>query len=98
MVCGAADSPFRFLCRLFRDVPEVRYEPGPVSYTHLSKRRRSREFFHKVLAGTSGGIGGAFGLAALPIELPVSTTIILRSIADIARSEGHDLSLSLIHI
>jgi hypothetical protein len=57
-----------------------------------SKRRRSREFFHKVLAGTSGGIGGAFGLAALPIELPVSTTIILRSIADIARSEGHDLS------
>jgi hypothetical protein len=57
-----------------------------------SKRRKSREFFHKVLAGTSGGIGGAFGLAALPIELPVSTTIILRSIADIARSEGHDLS------
>jgi hypothetical protein len=57
-----------------------------------SKHGRSREFFHKVLAGTSGGIGGAFGLAALPIELPVSTTIMLRSIADIARSEGHDLS------
>jgi hypothetical protein len=57
-----------------------------------SKRRTSRELFHKFLAGASGGIGGAFGLAALPIELPVSTTIILRSIADIARSEGHDLS------
>jgi hypothetical protein len=57
-----------------------------------SKQRRSREMFHKVLAGTSGGIGGVFGLAALPIELPVSTAIILRSIADIARSEGHDLS------
>jgi hypothetical protein len=57
-----------------------------------SKRRSSREFFHKVLAGTSGGIGGAFGLAAVPIELPISTTIILRSIAEIARSEGHDLS------
>jgi hypothetical protein len=55
-------------------------------------RASSRELFHKFLAGTSGGIGGAFGLAALPIELPVSTTIILRSIADIARSEGHDLS------
>jgi hypothetical protein len=55
-------------------------------------RRSSRDFFHKVLAGTSGGIGGAFGLAALPIELPISTTIILRSIADIARSEGHDIS------
>ncbi len=57
------------------------------------KPRASRELFHKVLIGTSGGIGGAFGLAALPVELPVSTTIMLRSIADIARSEGHDISL-----
>jgi hypothetical protein len=31
-------------------------------------------------------------LATLPIELPVSTIIMLRSIADIARSEGEDLS------
>jgi hypothetical protein len=54
--------------------------------------RRSRELFHKVLVGASGGIGGAFGLTALPIELPISTTIMLRSIADIARSEGHDIS------
>jgi hypothetical protein len=57
-----------------------------------SKRRNSREFFHKILVGASGGIGGAFGLAALPVELPVSTAIMLRSIAEIARSEGHDLS------
>jgi hypothetical protein len=33
-----------------------------------------------------------FGLAALPVELPISTAIMLRSIADVARSEGHDLS------
>jgi EcsC protein family len=32
------------------------------------------------------------GLAALPIELPVSTTIMLRAIAEIAQSEGEDLS------
>ena len=56
------------------------------------KRRGSSEGFHKLLVGASGGIGGAFGLAALPIELPVSTTIMLRSIADIARSEGHSIS------
>ncbi|MCK6604389.1 MAG: EcsC family protein [Ignavibacteriaceae bacterium] len=50
-----------------------------------------KNFMHKVLSGTSGALGGAFGLAALSVELPVSTTIILRSIADIARSSGEDL-------
>ena len=45
---------------------------------------------HTIAAATSGAIGGAFGVAALSIELPVSTTIILRSIADIASSEGED--------
>lgn len=48
--------------------------------------------WHKLAVGTTGAAGGAFGLAALAIELPVSTTIMLRSIADIARSEGEDLS------
>ena len=50
------------------------------------------ELLHKALATASGAAGGAFGLATLPIELPVSTIIMLRSIADIARSEGEDLS------
>ena len=44
-----------------------------------------------VLAGISGGVSGFFGLAALPIELPVTTTLMLRSIADIARHHGEDL-------
>lgn len=47
--------------------------------------------WHKLAVGTTGAAGGAFGLAALAIELPLSTTIMLRSIADIARSEGEDL-------
>lgn len=45
-----------------------------------------------VLAGISGGVSGFFGLAALPIELPVTTTLMLRSIADIARHHGEDLA------
>jgi hypothetical protein len=45
-----------------------------------------------VLAGLSGGVSGFFGLAALPIELPVTTTLMLRAIADIARHYGEDLS------
>jgi len=47
---------------------------------------------HKLFGIASGAIGGAFGLPALVVELPISTTIMLRSIADVARSEGEDLS------
>src|SRR5262252_7139245 len=50
--------------------------------------RTGSHLLHKALATASGAAGGAFGLAALPLELPVSTIIMLRSIADIARSEG----------
>jgi hypothetical protein len=45
-----------------------------------------------VLAGISGGVSGFFGIAALPIELPMTTTPMLRAIADIARHHGEDLS------
>ncbi len=51
----------------------------------------SSDIWHKIAATASGAGGGAFGLPALVIELPVSTTIMLRSIADIARSEGEDI-------
>ncbi|NRF66026.1 EcsC family protein [Aquincola sp. S2] len=47
--------------------------------------------WHKLAATVSGAAGGAFGLPALIIELPVSTTIICRSIADIARANGEAL-------
>jgi hypothetical protein len=46
---------------------------------------------HKALATLSGAVGGAFGLPALAIELPVSTTLILRSVADIARGQGENI-------
>ena len=47
---------------------------------------------HKALAAASGAVGGSFGIAALLIELPISTVIMLRSIGDVARSEGEDLT------
>jgi hypothetical protein len=64
----------------------------------LTMDREGREpaasnWWHKLAVAATGATGGAFGLPALAIELPVSTTIILRSIADIARSEGEDLRL-----
>lgn len=56
--------------------------PGKAASTRL----------HKLAAATSGALGGAFGFAALFVELPVSTTIMMRSVADVARSEGFDLA------
>ncbi|MDM8540859.1 EcsC family protein [Desulfococcaceae bacterium HSG9] len=48
----------------------------------------SHNIWHKISVMFTGGVSGFFGLPALAAELPVSTTIMLRSIADIARSEG----------
>ena len=45
-----------------------------------------------LLAGISGGVGGFLGVAALPVELPLTTIVILRAIADIARHHGENLS------
>lgn len=57
----------------------------------LDGRMASRDRLHKLAAAASGAVGGAFGLAALALELPISTTIMLRSIADIAKSEGENI-------
>lgn len=48
--------------------------------------------FSSFLAGIAGGFSGLFGFGALAIELPLTTTVMLRSIAEIARHEGEDLS------
>jgi EcsC protein family len=53
--------------------------------------RTSSERMYKMIAAVSGGVGGAFGLTALAVELPISTVIMFRSIADIARSTGEDI-------
>ncbi len=58
---------------------------------NASPRDEASNVWHKIAAATSGGIGGFFGLPALAVELPVSTAIMLRSIADIARSEGETI-------
>ncbi len=53
--------------------------------------RRASNGLHKAMVAATGACGGAFGLPALLVELPVSTTIMLRSIADVARSQGEQL-------
>jgi EcsC protein family len=52
----------------------------------------SSDWWHIGAIALSGFGGGIFGLPALIVELPLSTTIIMRSIADVARSEGANLN------
>jgi hypothetical protein len=56
-----------------------------------SRSLRSTDRLHKLAVAATGAGGGALGLVGLPLELPVSTTLMLRSIAEIARNEGEVL-------
>jgi EcsC protein family len=58
----------------------------------LAAPEKPSNLLHKFAVATTGAAGGAFGLFALPVELPVTTTLMFRSICDIARSEGENLS------
>jgi hypothetical protein len=47
---------------------------------------------HQAAVVTTGGVAGFLGLEALLVELPITTLIMFRSIADIARANGESLS------
>lgn len=48
---------------------------------------------HGASTAVTGAVSGFFGLPALALELPVTTTLMMRSIAQIAADFGEDLSL-----
>jgi hypothetical protein len=52
---------------------------------------RPRNRLHQAAAAATGAIGGAFGFTSTLAELPISTAILLRSVAEIARANGEDL-------
>lgn len=54
--------------------------------------KRTSNRLHKLAVAATGGAGGFFGFPGLAVEIPISTTLMLRSIADIARSQGESLS------
>lgn len=60
-------------------------------WTMANKKNKPRNKVHKFWVACSGALGGSFGIMALAVELPVSATIMLRSIAEIARNEGEDI-------
>lgn len=89
---GALRVALRTLPRTQAAAGGTEIEPAsPGSAGVLSRLMKSSEASHKAMAALSGAVGGAFGLATLAVELPVSTTLMLRSIAQIAREEGEDI-------
>lgn len=50
------------------------------------------ERWHQIAAGFTGAVGGLGGIATTLIDLPVTTTIILRSVQEIALGYGEDTS------
>lgn len=54
-----------------------------------SSRKTGR--LHTATVAVSGAVGGLFGLLALPVELPFSTTMMLRGISDVAAHWEMDL-------
>ena len=63
----------------------------PRSARSTTRRAPPATLFSTAIAGVTGGVSGFFGMPALMVELPLTTTIMLRAIADIARHNGEDL-------
>ncbi len=59
---------------------------------------RGMGLMHSAAAFGTGAAGGFFGFASLPIELPVTTAIMLRSIAATAQEFGMDLTKSEVQL
>jgi EcsC protein family len=58
--------------------------------------RKASTRMHKAVAAATGAAGGFFGWTGLLVEIPAATTVMLRAIADVARSEGFSLSDPLV--
>jgi len=67
-------------------------QPQTRDLHNILEDSRDDHFFHNCLTGATGAASGFFGLPALALELPITTTLMLRSIAQTAQAFGADLS------
>jgi hypothetical protein len=63
-----------------------------VAQKTMARQSTNSRRLHTALATLSGAAGGAFGLVALPFEVPASTVIMTRAILEIARAHGEDIA------
>jgi hypothetical protein len=73
----------RVALRKALDLALYRFDDGWGLFRH----ERAMQAF----VGVTGATSGFLGLETVPLELPISTSAMLRSIAEIARSEGDDI-------
>ena len=52
--------------------------------------RNRGDLFNRLLSTTSGAVGGLAGIAGAALELPVTVTLLLRAIMDIAAEHGYE--------
>lgn len=64
---------------------------APMGFHDAEEAARRKSFWYKIGAAAMGVPGGFLGLPGLAIELPMTTGIMLRSIASIASEFGHDV-------
>jgi hypothetical protein len=74
--------------RAARSAVEAGYRAAAGTMREGAVGARASNRLHKFAVAGTGAVGGFFGLPGLLVELPLTTATMLRSIADIARSEG----------
>jgi len=87
--------PRRFKRQIDKHVNKAMISALNVAMFSLDKKtvKASKSWKSIVASGVTGGVSGLFGVAGFAVELPVMTAMILRSIADIAKENGEDLTL-----
>ena len=78
--------------RAARRAVEAGYRAAAGTMRQGAVGARASNRLHKLAVAGTGAVGGFFGMAGLLVELPLTTATMLRSIADIARSEGESPS------
>lgn len=68
-------------------------KPTRYSFAEAETVSHVNGWFHTAASFGTGALGGFFGVASLPVELPVTTAIMLRSIVSTAQDFGMDLSV-----
>lgn len=84
-------APIRAIARKASHIALRRAIDAATISLHDDPQRSARIWRHKAAVIGTGIFGGLGGPATLAVELPLTTTIMLRSIAEIARSEGESV-------